>query len=349
MAFVTVSEIPAAWWPMIVEVLLIGGLTVSLVAMRLGRRYAARRRERFIAHWQTFIFESLVQPDVDLPRIGPRDWPIFFGYWNRLHLIMRGDANEQLNALARRLGMVPIAKRWLHHPSARFRLMAIMALGHLKEPTAWPLLKRMLDNRLPVLSLAAARALMHIDPVKALPRIVEVLPKHREWPEDKVLQLLSEAGKDASSRGLAEAALRAPSEEAVTLIHFLTALGATGIEPILRQLFDTPVADTVAEAWLEATNDPMDVERVIAYLTSENWRLRAKACKALSRLAMPGDEAHLIACLADSVWWVREHAAQALVDLPFVDADQLGDLQVRLTDPYAMDMLAQKRAEKALA
>lgn len=334
---------------MIVEVLLIGGLTVSLIAMRLGRRYAARRRERFITQWQTAIFESLVQPDVELPRIAARDWPIFLGYWNRLHLIMRGDASEQLNALARRMGMVPVAMRGLNHPSARSRLMAIMALGHLKEPTAWPALERMLTSRLPVLSLAAARSLMQINPVRALPRVIEVLPRHREWPEDKVLHLLSEAGKEASCRAIAEAALHAPPDDAVMLIHLLTALGATGVEPLLRRLFDAPVSDAVAEAWLEATNDPMDVSRVIAYLSAENWRLRAKACKALSRLAMPGDETHLIARLADPVWWVREHAAQALVDLPFLDGEQLRRMQVHLTDPYAKDMLAQKRAEKALS
>ena len=53
--------------------------------------------------------------------------------------------------------------------------------------------------------------------------------------------------------------------------------------------------------------------------------------------------------MCDRVWWVRYRAGQSLLKLLGTDRLTLDTLRAQLQDPYALDMLAHVRAERATA
>jgi HEAT repeat protein len=77
--------------------------------------------------------------------------------------------------------------------------------------------------------------------------------------------------------------------------------------------------------------------------------VRLHAAQALGRLGTREDEWHLRRALADSQWWVRYRAAQALGNLPFMDVDRLRRITEDVEDRYGRDILRQVIAEKELA
>ena len=58
--------------------------------------------------------------------------------------------------------------------------------------------------------------------------------------------------------------------------------------------------------------------------------------------------ARLTTALSDTSWWVRHRAAQALAQLPDMNAARLSAIASRQTDRYAADMLRQTLAERCL-
>ena len=70
------------------------------------------------------------------------------------------------------------------------------------------------------------------------------------------------------------------------------------------------------------------------------------AARALGRLGAPEDRELLVEMLGDPHWWVRYHAGQALVAMPFGKLDDLTKIRTALTDRFAADMLGQVIAER---
>ncbi|HEX5538590.1 MAG TPA: HEAT repeat domain-containing protein, partial [Methylophilaceae bacterium] len=92
--------------------------------------------------------------------------------------------------------------------------------------------------------------------------------------------------------------------------------------------------------------DPADLDLVRLRLHDPDWRVRVQAANVLGRWGGPQDLHGLLALLAAPEWWVRYRAAQAIVALPFMQAEALARIAHELGDPYARDMLRQAMSEK---
>jgi HEAT repeat protein len=355
LAFGTVSDpfVALALWAGLAALAASGALVAAVAALRLQLRVLAGRDARFERAWQDVFAARAAGPEqAPPPSLAPADRERFLQLFNRYQGSVRGEARDRLNHLAAECGVVAHARRQLGARDLARRLVAVRAVGYLRDAAAAPALGALAADANPVVSLLAERALLDIEGPAALPGFLARTAKREDWPLARVAGILAE-------RGPAEVSL-----PIVAAVRAATAAGEAGAARLVRLLDCGTIehtASTVAEllsgatdpelltAALSALRDPAGLERVRALAGHAQWFVRVEAVKALSRLGMEPDRLLLLRMLADPSWWVRYRAAQALAALPGSDAGYLRSVRSALPDPFAADMLAQVIAEKGAA
>ena len=263
----------------------------------------------------------------------PPEWNDFLLLWNHLQESFVGDAKNRLIAFAHLCHVDRIASALLKSGTKRERLIAISSLGHLKDKSAWASLHALMTASDPVVALVAARAMVQIDPRKAMPLLVPQITTRREWPPSKIAAILKEAGPEVISNPLAAAALYASPEDAPRVIRFLPLGHHATIAPTIHRILEMNTNPHVIVACLEALSDPIDLHKVRLFIGHDHWRVRMAAAAALGRVGTKGDVPLLIDRLSDNNWWVRYTAARSLAKLPWMNSATLRDLQkTRPTD-----------------
>ena len=318
-------------------------LLVVILLMRLALQASERRRARFVDTWKPLLAESLLERPGGLPPIRKTDELAFLYLWNYYQESVRGDSKDNLNAVARLAGADGIAKRWLEHRTMRLRLIAVTTLGHLREASCWDALERLAADENAFLSLASARALIHIDAAAAMSVVIPLIASRTDWSPVKVAGILNEAGTEIVAKPLAHAAASAPPDQAVRIIRCLEATRSTGALPVIRQmLLEQAPDDRVIPACLHLFGefgDPKDLPIVRAYAGHALWPVRVQAAAALGRMGTEEDQERLIRMLVDEQWWVRYRAAEALARLSFIGREKLQMIQAGQTDPRAKEVL----------
>ena len=331
----------------------VGSTSLMLVCVVLVMRAClilrTRRRVRCLAVWEPILLEATeTGPPAVLPRLARADLMTFLGVWNHLQESVMGTASDGLNEVARRVGIPREAARMLQRGNLRERLTAIVTVGQLRDRSAWPLLCTY--SRLPhvPLSLAAARALVHIYPVAAVPHLIPLVLARADWPAARVATLLVSLGPDLVSEPLAYAALAAPSEHAPRLIRYLDVIHAESAIPAIRRIIHLTDDLEVITACLRVLEDPEDLGIVRGYCEDPRWQVRVQAASALGRIGLPEDVPRLRRLLADAEWWVRHRAAQALCLVLAAEPAALDHLEATHYNEFARDALTQARAEMRL-
>lgn len=335
-----------------IELVLLTGVVVAILTivmlcgillMRLWLLVKERRRKRFYKVWRPLLVQCVEDVPQAVPRVSRLDRLHFLYYWNYFHESLRGEAKQRLNQVARLAGMDRTAAGMLKRGGVRKRLLAIATLGHLRERSVWNELQDLAASDHPVLSLAAARALIQIDAKAAMPVLSPLIGAREDWSPTKVAAILREAGPDLIVRPLAIAAFSAPPGMAVRLISYLEATQSKDVLPLVRSLMLRWSADDRVQAaalsLIGRCQDPQDLEIVRSYVSHSNWQVRAQAVIALGKMGVRSDETRLIAMLADPQWEVRYRAAEALAGLPFVTRDRLAQIQSEQTDDHAKEIL----------
>ncbi|HET7669811.1 MAG TPA: HEAT repeat domain-containing protein [Burkholderiales bacterium] len=325
---------------------------IAITRARLLRRLA--REEALAEQWHPLFAECAEQVPDPLPHLRERDAPVFLLLWCRAQESVRGDAQARLADLARRVGAEAYAHRMLRTRSLHQQLLALVTLGHLRNPAIVPLAELLIPAAPSIIALTAAQALLRIDSARALPRIVAATARREDWPLAIVTSLLQEADTAALGAVLATA-IRAETRAArggaglARLLRLSTVMHPETLRPaVLEVLGKVQDSETLAAA-LKVLWSPEDVDHARRLLVHESWVVRVAASHALGRLGEASDAAHLEQRLGDRNWWVRYRAAQALCALPGMDAGALQALAGRLTDRFAADILRQALAERAAA
>ena len=118
---------------------------------------------------------------------------------------------------------------------------------------------------------------------------------------------------------------------------------------VIQQLLQSDVDDRVLGACLKVADGPLELEQVRRLTDHPRWHIRMRAAIALGRFGQKDDCPLLLDMLADREWWVRYRAAQSLVQLPFLNRDELLTMRDSVEDPYGRDMMDQVLSEAALA
>ncbi|MGH8744226.1 MAG: HEAT repeat domain-containing protein [Burkholderiales bacterium] len=348
MGLTTYSD-PALKWMLLIGVAALGATLLLLMqTLKLRTRLQQRqaRERQFIDKWRPLLVLGRTEVPKNLPPVPELDWQIFLSLWIHFQETFREESRTKLNQLAWNCGMDHAARQLLGQSSVRARLMAVTALGHLQEKNAWARLLEIVNDPHPLLSLAAARALMQTDAKAALPELLPLFTRRHDWPLNKITAILKEAGADAVSAPLAQFVESAAPEQLPRLVRLLDCAHDQQALPALRRIIRVVTDDGVISACLQALRDPYDVGVARAHLGHRGWFVRVQAVSALGRLGTSNDRDLLISTLTDPVWWVRYRAAQALVTLPSVTLDEVRQIRENSSDRFAKDILTQVIAEK---
>lgn len=326
-------------------------MLAATAVLRMGMLARRRREQRFLAAWRPLMAQCLEGKPRDLPPVAAADHEPFLRLWNYYHESLRGAAKERLNELAAQAGMDAVARRMLGRRSLRDRLIAVVSLGNLGDKSFWHELRRLTDDASPLLSLAAARSMLRIEPALTLQWLVPLAARRRDWPLARVAAMLAEAGADRVTPVLA-AALNAVADaegESADVSRLLRLAGiahAEHLAPAVRRILEQAVDERVIADGLDVLRDPRDVGLARRYAAHGSWMVRVVAAKALGRIGTPEDRKLLTGMLGDPNWWVRYRSAHSLAGLPFVKIEELRKIRGVLTDRFAAEMLDQMIAEK---
>ncbi len=327
-------------------------MTVLMLTATLIMRRVALRRERIyvaaVALWKPALVAEPAATPAAIPHLTDRDLPGFVRAWNDVHESLRGGTTGNLAKIAREIGLEEQLYRSLRSVTFHDRVMAVIALGHVRSPASFSHVAQYLDDKSPIMSLCAARALLQVDPVRAGPLLVPRIVERSDWSQGSIAAILQESGGDIVSGPLTEATVRAKGEVAYRLIRLLAGVSPASAAPIIRDWLRSPADDHLVSTCLQVMSNQADLDCVRPLLAHPRWHIRMLAATTLGQLGVPGDEQQLIGMLSDNQWWVRYRAARGLLKLRFVGRERLRQIQRTQSDPYARDIITHVLAELAL-
>lgn len=325
-------------------------MLLAVFWMHWRRRAAEARRRAFVARWRPVLAAVALDcapPPGALPPLKRGEFKLFLEEWIAIHEALDRSACKGLETLSRRLGVGERAARMLRRVRTPDRLLGTIALGHVGDPSHWDALLAETDSRNLTLSLAAARALVRLDPRRAMAALMPVIERREDWPHTRLWPLLQEAGPAAVTAPLIESIRRSDPEQQARLVRFLPLANESAADPLIAELLETSDSDRLLGACLSVVSNPAALPAIRRLTSHPRWHVRMFAAKALGRLGQPGDEDVLQAMLGDPEWWVRYRAAQALIALPWMRGGRAEALRDALQDRFARDAMDQALAERS--
>ncbi|MDE2600264.1 MAG: HEAT repeat domain-containing protein [Rhodocyclaceae bacterium] len=340
--------VAAAFWTGLGALLLTLLLSLQIIRLRILLRRRERRDQAVHRKWRPLLNTAIVGEMPRLPSTLPKkEIQPFLTLWLHLQFSLRGEAQEALNEIARRLHIDEIARRMLAHGNRAEKLSAVLVLGYMRDPQAWERLLHFAADKDNLLSLNAVWGALRINPEAGLQKLLPSLLERQDWAMTRVVSILQEVGEGAH-RALTTMIPTLPPEHLPHALRLVEAMRVAMPTSLLIQLLrsDSP---TLLVTALRCINTPEPLPQTRALLRHEDWRVRVQVAKALGRIGNRDDIAGLIALLQDSEWWVRYRAAQALTELPEFSLEDIQRLRNALNDRFAVDMLSQVMAERGLA
>jgi hypothetical protein len=200
-------------------------LALAIVVMRWRLARDTVRWQRFVDRWRPTLLEAtLVEPgQLALPVLERADRLRCLRLWMYVHESVRGVGRERLASLARSLGLDRTARRRLACRSRVGRLQAVLACGLLRDAQAWDRLFSLSRDRDPMLSVCAARALVRIDPARAIPHLLPAVTRRADWDPAMVVGVVAEA-RAPWEAALVPALPRVPAHELPRALRLAAAL-----------------------------------------------------------------------------------------------------------------------------
>jgi HEAT repeat protein len=321
-------------------------LLASIVLLRTLRRWRAWRLAAQEGRWREAMHLALEDPAAArLPVVGALELPAFAVLFNHLQESLKGEAADNLAKLLRNHQFNDRMLAMLGRRSLRLRLVAITALGHLREERAWEALVALSKDPGPVLSFAAARALLRIDARQALELLTPALVQRGDWSLARIGSIFQELGPAVVTPPLVNMLVSRPREGLERVVKLARFGHRHRVAPIVRGWLSASDEPEVIVAALNYVEDAEDLRWAKGAARHAEWTVRMAAAKALGRIGQREELVTLLALLRDPVWWVRYHAAQSLTHLHGLQDHEVEALRQDARDAYASDMLAQAMAQ----
>lgn len=321
---------------------------VVIAAMRIKIVAAERANNILIKRWRPLLMQSLAGMEVFPPPLSRAGFVPILYLWNHFHEILKGDSITRLNLFGKKARLNRAAVNLLQKGNVRNQLLAIKTLGNMRDKDEWKKIRDLAVSSHPVVSLAAARAMIVIDPEEAVNFIIPVVIRRSTWPGAIVATILRQMGPDIVSKPLADAVYRAAPNDMPRVIRYLETAHYGVIRPTVHKILSSSKNDEVVSACLQVMQDPDDLYIVRRYMNHQSWFIRLQVARTLGRIGTWPDMDRLIELLKDQSWWVRYRAAQSLTEMPFIEKEKLKQIMHEQGDRYARGILSQVLAEKGL-
>ena len=322
-------------------------LLAAIAVLGALRRWRRRRMEAIENRWRNALSQAADDPrGAALPTIGTWDLPHFLEAWNRMLESADEQTAERLGTLLGLHGIDERALRMLRKRSPRLRLAAITAAGHLREPRAWDELERLTQRAGPIVSFAAARALLRIDPRRALDVLSHSIPARDDWPLARLASVFESLGPTVVTNPLITMLLRRPRPGLDRVVKLARFGQPEKISSIVRGWLGSSTDPDVLMAALACIEDRADMPWALGAAEHPEWRVRMAAARALGKVGNREELPALLQLLRDPVWWVRYHAAHGLIRLEGLEPHEIEAMREGARDSFAADMLGQALAER---
>jgi HEAT repeat protein len=322
-------------------------LLAYTLELRLRRRLNERRRAGALAHWRALLADALTgrANAAPLSKLRRKERREFLRLWVYTRSMIEGSAAERLIALAERLKLRDYVREQAVHANLGTKLLAIQALGYLRDAPSFGALAALTEEANTLLSVTAAEALGAIDAPRAMERLIPKIASRRDWPRTHVFNLLSRAGSAVVSEPLYRCMRAANDDDAAYLLQFAEIAEFDVRDALAVELLRARDNPEILAAALKIATGHAPVPRLDELLTHPAWYVRMQAAKLVGRMGRKDGAGRLEKLLADGEWWVRYRAAKALVRLTGVDSAELTAIRLRLQDRFAQDILGQAIAE----
>ena len=286
-------------------------IMLGLVAARLFQRWTGREREAERRRLVAILLEGRGTP----AEVRRRD--LLADVSVELIQLVRGSDREAFVETATRLGVPERLRHHLGSGSPRIRLAAAEALAEFADSKTVDSLTAALSDRHPDVRLASALSLASMGRTPPAPVLVERLgigmrqnsllavALFREiaaQTPSEIRALILDPAVPAGAKAAAIEALSASVDYSLVPVVTTLALRADPGDPALPRYLRS----------LGAFGHPAALAAVRRGLGSTSTDVRAAAAEAAGRIALHELGPLLKALLADSAWWVRFRAGEAL-------------------------------------
>lgn len=347
MGFAAASEpvVRFAWATGLLSVALSAALVLQVLRMRRRLARRERRREAVVAAWRPVLFEVVAGGSPPLPSLAPDDEDAFLLLWLQLQDAIRGAPLGRLAAAGEAVGARALAQRRIRGSDAVGRILALRALGYLRHPEDRGEVLRWLDDPRAYVSLAAARALVHLDPEGAPDELLPRLAARADWPVPLFASVLEETSRSRLSARFRTLCRELPAPLLVRVLPLASLVDAAVVDELLAGLLDPEGDPEALAAALRHVRDPALLPTVRRAALHDRWSVRVQAAAALGRVGEPSDCELLLQLTRDREWWVRYRAAQSLAAGSFAAPEEIVARAADLRDRFARDMVQQVLAE----
>jgi len=333
------------FWATIGAVVITVFLILYILAFRLIQSLHQISSRKFYHNWRLVLACCSMQTPEKLPLLHGRDHLAFLTLWNHYYEILKGEARENLIALAQRVDLANIARCQLFRNDKKHRLLGILTLGHLRSREDWPLLNQFLHLPDTYLSLVSMRACFEIHPQRAVDTLLPYLISRTDFPPAQVGNLLKSTDRMDVCPQLNLHMMLNLGDGSNNILRYMQYCGCEINRQTLEAILDKQLDDQILSTALSMINDPSALGLILPLAEHPRWHVRVHVATALGRLAKREQIPPLLKLVKDPQWWVRYRAAQALVSLPFLNRPALEEILDSLDDRYARDILRQAMAE----
>lgn len=328
--------------------MLLIGIVVQIVIYRLILNRRTRQKNGFLSAWRPVMALTLISMPEKFPSLPAKYLSDFASEWNGLYESLVGPARQSLVEMAITVNAHLMLRELLISPQPRKRLLAVVTLGNMKDKGVWKILEALARNDRGIISLAAFRALMQIDPDLAIGKFSSLLVERHDWQQSMLAKILKESGSKVVCHALTDLALITRRESVSRVLSLLGVVKCESSGMIARTLLRKYDDPGVIVGCFKISRDPALVEYARKYVKHELVFVRINACVLLGKIGTRDDIPILLERIGDREWWVRYRAAQALVGLPYLSRDELNKIRNDMDDRYAKDILDQVFAEHHL-
>ncbi|MCX7171704.1 MAG: HEAT repeat domain-containing protein, partial [Proteobacteria bacterium] len=213
-----------AFWTGIGAVVLALLAAALIIHLRFALIRRTRREQAFQAVWRPLLVKALVsKTHSPLPTMKAGEHVFFLRLWVQLQESIRGPDSPGLLDVAYRVGCDRFSRDLVMAGNPAERLLAILALGHLRDRSAWRLLVKVAHATDTISSFSALRALVQIDAEAAAAELTPLLLQRNDWPLARIAALLQSV-QAAFAEQLLEAAEHAEDGQLIKTLRYIEAL-----------------------------------------------------------------------------------------------------------------------------
>ncbi len=298
-------------------------LLLAVVAFKWvnGRRLAAHAQRR-IAYLKLLSQHVAAPGSTGEISIRQADDDAFIDALIDIRHTLSGTSIETLDGIVDRAGLISHqAKRLRSRFPLGRRLRAVVSLAEIGDPRAARILMHHLSDRVPEIRVQSARGLARMRYTAAIDVILDRFHRETPWVQSRFAETLALFGRDAVWPLTAWVRVNHNhGDTGVTeIIRILGVIGDSEAGPALAELLYSAKEPEIRIAIIETLGligGPLALRPLRRMIQSGDWRIRAKAATAFSKIGDPSINPILKEGLGDPSWWMRRNSAAALAALP---------------------------------